>query len=146
MKIKLLTEHHLESLSLKVRCMTSYESTFVKMPHCWKSHVMAHIHFLHLSHHENRSRIWALVELIHVFIYSTLNKEAFYAHLQWQLITKTQEILTCPINFQMSLNSQILGGHVSNKRDEQRYDHEGGYMSCLRSEHLFTLTVHIGKQ
>ena len=43
MKIKLLTEHHLEFLSLKVGFTGSYESTFVKIPHCWKSHVKAHI-------------------------------------------------------------------------------------------------------
>ena len=39
----LLTEHHLEFLSLRVGCMGSSESTFVEMPHCWKSHVGAQI-------------------------------------------------------------------------------------------------------
>ena len=38
MIVKLLTEHHLEILSLKGGCTGSYESTFVKIPHCWKSH------------------------------------------------------------------------------------------------------------
>ena len=37
--VKLLTEHHLEFLSLKGGCTGSSESTHVKMPHCWKSHV-----------------------------------------------------------------------------------------------------------
>ena len=41
--IKLLTEHHLESFSLTGGCTGSSESTHVKMPHCWKSHVMAQI-------------------------------------------------------------------------------------------------------
>ena len=40
--VKLLTEHHLEFLSLKGGCRGSSESTFVKMPHCWKSHVTTH--------------------------------------------------------------------------------------------------------
>ena len=40
---KLLTEHHLEFLSLKGSCTGSSESTLVKLPHCWKSHVKAHI-------------------------------------------------------------------------------------------------------
>ena len=40
MNIKLLNEHHLEFLSLKEGCTASYESTLVKMPHCWKSHVV----------------------------------------------------------------------------------------------------------
>ena len=43
MTVKLLTEHHLEFLSLKGGCKGSYESTLVKIPHCWKSHVTAHM-------------------------------------------------------------------------------------------------------
>ena len=38
---KLLDEHHLEFLCLKGGCTGSYESTHVKMPHCWKSHALA---------------------------------------------------------------------------------------------------------
>ena len=41
--LKLLTEHHLEFLSLKGGCTGSSESTLVKIPHCWKSHVLAHL-------------------------------------------------------------------------------------------------------
>ena len=43
MNIKLLTEHHLEILSLKGGCTGLSESIHVKMPHCWKSHVAAHL-------------------------------------------------------------------------------------------------------
>ena len=43
MNIKLLTEHHLEYLCLKGGCIGSSESTLVKMPHCWKSHVVGHV-------------------------------------------------------------------------------------------------------
>ena len=42
MSVKLLTEQYLEFLSLKGGCRGSSESTLVKMPHCWKSHVTAH--------------------------------------------------------------------------------------------------------
>ena len=42
---KLLTEHHLEFLSLKGGYRGSSESTLFKMPHGWKSHAMAHIMF-----------------------------------------------------------------------------------------------------
>ena len=45
MTVKLLTEHHLEFLRLKGSCTGSSESTHVKMPYCWKSHVMAHLSF-----------------------------------------------------------------------------------------------------
>ena len=43
MSVKLLAEHRLEFLSLKGGCTGSSKSTLVKMPHCWKSHVAAHI-------------------------------------------------------------------------------------------------------
>ena len=42
MIVKLLTEHHLEFLSLTGGCRGSSESTLVKIPHCWKSHPVAH--------------------------------------------------------------------------------------------------------
>ena len=40
MIVKQLTEHHLGFLSLKVGCTGSSESTYAKMPHCWKSHAL----------------------------------------------------------------------------------------------------------
>ena len=43
MTVKLLTKHRLEFLSLKGGCQGSFESIHVKMPHCWKSHVVAHM-------------------------------------------------------------------------------------------------------
>ena len=41
MIVKLLTEYHIEFLSLKGGCRGSSESTLVKMSNCWKSHVAA---------------------------------------------------------------------------------------------------------
>ena len=41
--VKLLTEHHLDFLSLKGGYTDSSESTLVKIPHSWKSHVKAHL-------------------------------------------------------------------------------------------------------
>ena len=50
MIVKLLTEHHLELLSLKGGCRGSSESsTFVKMSNCWKSHAAAQLLLAHLS-------------------------------------------------------------------------------------------------
>ena len=46
MSVKLLTEHQLEFLSLLGGCTGSSESTLVKMPHCWKSHVVAQMYRL----------------------------------------------------------------------------------------------------
>ena len=42
MNIKLLTEHHLEFLSLNGGCTGLLESTLVQMPHCWKPRVTSH--------------------------------------------------------------------------------------------------------
>ena len=49
MSVKLLTEHHLEFLSLKGSYTGLSESTLVKMSNCWKSHVMAQFTLKHLK-------------------------------------------------------------------------------------------------
>ena len=41
MIVKLLTEHHLEYLSLKEGCIGLSESTHVRMSHSWKSDALA---------------------------------------------------------------------------------------------------------
>ena len=57
MTVKLLTEHHLEFLSIKGGGTGSYESTLVKMPHCWKSHVTAQFSRLSVS-----ASFWAVIQ------------------------------------------------------------------------------------
>ena len=47
--VKLLTEDCLDALSLKGVYTGSSESTLVKMPHCWKSHVTTQL-LIHCSH------------------------------------------------------------------------------------------------
>ena len=61
MIVKLLTEHHLENLSLKGGCRGSSEPTPVKMPHCWKSHVAAHLFSLGIKVLTLTVRLSALV-------------------------------------------------------------------------------------
>ena len=64
MSVKLLTEHHLEFVSLKEGCTGSSESTHVKMQHCWKSHAAAqlisqmanYIFQYHMTHHKRRNQ------------------------------------------------------------------------------------------
>ena len=43
MTVELLTKQHLEFLSLSGGCTGSSGSALVKIPHCWRSHVAAHI-------------------------------------------------------------------------------------------------------
>ena len=61
MTVKLLTEHNLEFLSFKGGCTDWSESTYVKMPHCWKSHATAHLVNLVLK--EKYSFLMAYVHL-----------------------------------------------------------------------------------
>ena len=61
MIVKLLTEHHLELLSLKGVCTGSPESTLVKLPHCWKSHDAAHIYaymYIYASIYQYRRNVY----------------------------------------------------------------------------------------
>ena len=46
MNIELLTKNHLEFLCLIGGITGLSESTHVKMPHCWKSHVAAQMSYL----------------------------------------------------------------------------------------------------
>ena len=66
MIVKLLTEHHLKFLSLKVGCRGSSDSTHVKMSLCWKSHALAHMTF----HFRMKS---LLLSLLLFKTYSTFN-------------------------------------------------------------------------
>ena len=45
MSVKLLTENHLEFLSIEGGCTGSSESRHAKMPHCWNSHVTAQMRY-----------------------------------------------------------------------------------------------------
>ena len=42
MSVKLLTEHHLEFISLKGGCTGLFESTLVKIPHCSMLEITCH--------------------------------------------------------------------------------------------------------
>ena len=81
MTVKLMTENHLEFLSLKRGCTGLSESTHVKMPHCWKSHVAAHMSLNNGLHHHGlvkeafghiRYKAFKCCEMyfmLHIFIY-----------------------------------------------------------------------------
>ena len=58
MIVKLLTEHHMEFLSLKGGCRGSSESTHVEMPHCWKSRALAHFIMQSMSVPYLESGLW----------------------------------------------------------------------------------------
>ena len=64
MSVKLLTEHHLGFLCLKGSCTGSSETTLVKMPHCWKSHVTALLFIVSLNSVAIQLNIYAHLRLI----------------------------------------------------------------------------------
>ena len=54
MIVKLLTEQHSEFLSLTGGCTGSSESTLIKIPHCWKSHVVAQLLLYRIVHQNTK--------------------------------------------------------------------------------------------
>ena len=64
MSVKLLTEHHLEFLSLKGGCTGSSKSTLVKMPNCRESHVMADMIILAPSPYSHRKNLYGNTFLV----------------------------------------------------------------------------------
>ena len=74
MSVKLLTEHHLEFLSLKGDCTGSSESTLVKLPHCSKSHVRAHLIFtVHAFRTPYMCALYEFVDMQAVSLHMGLN-------------------------------------------------------------------------
>ena len=80
MHVMLLTEHHLEFLSLKRGCTGSSESTLVKMTHCWKSHVAAQIKILMVSNRNFRSRVQASRIILFPYTQSNDNLLKHFCH------------------------------------------------------------------
>ena len=77
MIVMLLAEHHCEFLSLIGGCTGSYKSTHVKMPHCWKSHALAHLSLgvilQHVFKYINHSRGTNSIIQEHSYKYSMYN-------------------------------------------------------------------------
>ena len=90
MIVKLLTEHHLEFLSLKGGCTGSSESTLVKMSNCWKSHAAAHI----LSLKQCISRSTAFIRnQIRIHAVSHLHSNLYYILLDFSLAVKAATLI-----------------------------------------------------
>ena len=78
MNIKLLIEHYLEFLSLKGGCTESSEFTLVKMPHCWKSRVMAQLYQQVQTHiHLTPDTDTRSVDIIQLLTYVEVDMECY---------------------------------------------------------------------
>ena len=92
MTVKLLTEQHLEFLSLKRGCSGLSESTLVKMPHCWKSHVMAQSFLFQTLKEDDLRVLLTALRIQFKYIPSDFFDEDWYAGLatgtpQWIINT-----------------------------------------------------------
>ena len=67
MTVRLLTEHSLEFLTLTGGCTGSSDYTLVKMPHCWKSHVAAHLSSIR-SDQPVCIDLFCLLQVIHIAV------------------------------------------------------------------------------
>ena len=67
-----LTEQHLEILSLKGGCSGTSKSTLVKIPHCWKSHVMAQLLLMPVLGIHGESK-----DIFSIASYTGLDKQKF---------------------------------------------------------------------
>ena len=68
MTVRLLTEQHLEFLSLIRGCTGSSEYTLVKMTHCWKSHVTAQI----INQQQQNHLLRTVSEALNAFYWSQI--------------------------------------------------------------------------
>ena len=98
MSVKLLTEHHLEFLSLKGGCTGSSESILVKMPHCWKSHVMAHV----------KHKYFAQVLYFVQFYVIVLAKRKYHIRIKMLQVEKTGSCVVILLNSPKSLSQLQL--------------------------------------
>ena len=69
MIVNLLTQHNLEFLNVKGGCRGSAESTLIKMPHCWKSHVAAQIN---ATTYTKRGRKENVLNYVHIREYTLI--------------------------------------------------------------------------
>ena len=76
MNVELLAEQHLKCLSLTGGCSGSSESTLVKIPHCWKSHVVAEL-YASLQKVKNHSSSCQKTIRIHDECEGEIEKSAF---------------------------------------------------------------------
>ena len=98
MSVKLLTENQFGFLSLKGDCTGSSESTVVKMPHCWKSHVVAHI--------------WAATLYFSVYLYPRYEVYRGYIVFAFSVIMfvcLSVCLFVCKLFFSSKISQQLLG-------------------------------------
>ena len=109
MSVKLLTEHHLEFLCLTGGCTGSYESTHVKMPDCWKSHVAAHI----------------------VVCFISMASAILNNSLMEQRQKKAMEELEKEMQIELERNKEQLNNELQLALEKELQNHKGDFLNQL---------------
>ena len=99
MSVKLLTEDHLELLSLKGGCTGSYKSTLVKITHCWISHAAAHLSLRSLF------CLFLSGRFTQVLLYASSKDSGEPAHIQ--SIIRALAANTCKERTQMDAQAKV---------------------------------------
>ena len=98
MSVKLLTEDHLAFVGLNRGCKGSPESTHVKMPHCWKSHVAGQ-NFVLVLNGPHRKKQTDIVECEHQKCRPLCISAGSDLHVCYFLIGKCDsQLFTCKIS------------------------------------------------
>ena len=92
MTVKLLTELHSEFLSIKGDSTGSSESTLVKTPHCWKSHVTAHIYIQQKQNNECMLSTTCLEPKAADVCWSKGLRSFYHVHLQCMTAGKLEDV------------------------------------------------------
>ena len=117
MTLRLLTEHHLEFLSLNGGCTSSSESTVVKMPHCWKSNVAAHL-FFSSSDGCHRANFWLHIHQSNKYLVAIdtklyrVNIHAKTTKIEYNVLNTSILNTTCYNSIMFHDTYQILNAHA----------------------------------
>ena len=109
MRIMLLTEHHLEFLSLKRGCTGSSQSKLVKMTHCLKSHVAAQIKILMVSNRNFRSRVQSRRIILFPYTQSNDNLLKHLSHcLKSHVAAQIKILMVSNRNFRSRVQARMI--------------------------------------
>ena len=86
--------HHLEFSTLKGGCTGSSQSTLVKMPHCWKSHVTAQMKYVIVNAPETNISLTLSFDMGIWVMYVTISS-CKGGHLRHENFTMDVEIIEC---------------------------------------------------
>ena len=114
----LLTEHHLEFLSLKGGCRGSSESTHVKMPQCWIYHATALLITVYYSicfwQRKGKSPCEVSFTSTKLLLYDTYKRPPLMTetsfHWLWQILMSVQNIIcSCTLGFRWAIQGPRVG-------------------------------------